>query len=416
MAVNREGLLRESVADKFCRYVRVDTESSEKSKTCPSTQGQLALAAMLRDELLAIGLADARVDACGFVYASLPPNRTEAPAIGFLAHLDTFPGVPGRGVKPVLHRRYDGKDLVLPGGLKISVAESPSLAGLAGHDLITSDGSTLLGADDKAGVAEIMALACHLVARPDKPHGPIKIAFTPDEEIGRGIGRFDVKSFGAVCAYTLDGGEAGLLECENFNAENVRVTIVGKSSHTGAARGQMINAVNAAAELAVGIPAGMRPETTDGHLGFMHVDGIEGNVERVTMRWLLRDFTEEGLAAKRRLLRMSLRQLAAKYPGLRAGMAVTGGYRNMRTRLEEDPRAVRFAWEAIARAGLEPVNGPIRGGTDGARLTYMGLPTPNLFTGGVNFHSRREFVSVQWMEKAVEVLLNLAEIWAGEKA
>ncbi|MGE5597966.1 MAG: peptidase T [Bacteroidota bacterium] len=414
--MNRETLLAESVADKFQRYVRIDTQSSEEGKTTPSTPGQLALAAMLRDELSAVGLADARVDGHGFVYASLPGNVRDAPAIGFLAHLDTVPGVPGRGVKPILHRNYQGGELILPSGLRISPAETPLLERLHGHDLITSDGRTLLGADDKAGVAAIMAYVCRLAAEPAHPHGPIKIAFTPDEEIGKGIGYFDVAGFGAYCAYTLDGGEAGEFEEENFNAENVRITICGVSSHTGTARGAMVNAVQAAADLVAGIPAGQRPETTDGRLGFLHPHTISGGEERVVMTWLLRDFREEGLAAKRNLLRLALRHLEAKYPGLRARMTRTGGYRNMLAELAKDPRICGHAKEAIRRAGLEPLVRPIRGGTDGARLTYMGLPTPNLFTGGINAHSRREMVSVQWMEKAVETLLHLSEIWAGERA
>ena len=285
---------------------------------------------------------------------------------------------------------------------------------MTGHDLITSDGTTLLGADDKAGVAEIMAAVCRLLAEPGRPHGTIKIAFTPDEEIGQGVDHFDTEGFGALCAYTVDGGEAGEFEEENFNAENYRVTITGISSHTGTARGQMVNAVLAAADLVTGIPAGMRPETTDGRLGFLHPDGIEGDPERVVMRWLIRDFTEEGLEAKKRLLRSALKLLEAKYPGLKAKMTLIRGYRNMRAKLLEDPRVSAHALAAIRRAGFEPRIVPIRGGTDGARLTYMGLPCPNLFTGGVNVHGRKEFVSVQWMEKAVEVLLNLAEIWAGE--
>ena len=412
--MNESELLTEHVADKFQRYVKVDTQSSEESKARPSTPGQLELAEILRDELQAIGLTDARVDQFGFVHATLPGNRPAAPLIGYLAHMDTFQGVPGRGVKPILHRNYAGGAVNLPNGLRITEADAPCLAGLTGHDLITSDGTTLLGADDKAGVAEIMAAVCRHVAEPGRPHGTVKIAFTPDEEIGQGVDRFDTGGFGALCAYTVDGGEAGEFEEENFNAENYRITIDGISSHTGTARGQMVNAVIAAADLVTGIPAGMRPETTDNRLGFLHPDGIEGDPERVTMRWLIRDFTEEGLEAKKRLLRNALKLLEARYPGLKAKMTFTRGYRNMRAKLQEDPRVSAHALEAIRRAGLEPRIVPIRGGTDGARLTYMGLPCPNLFTGGVNVHGRKEFVSVQWMEKAVEVLLNLAEIWAGE--
>jgi len=408
-------LLAEGVADKFQRYVRVDTQSSEQSKSVPSTPGQLVLAGMLREELLALGLADVRLDPSGLVQATLPGNKPGAPVIGFLAHLDTFPGVPGRGVRPILHRNYDGREIVLAGGCRLSPANTLVLACLFGHDLITSDGTTLLGADDKAGVAEIMTLIGRLLAAPDLPHGPLRIAFTPDEEVGRGTEHFDVAGFGAACAYTVDGGEAGGFEAENFNAVNLKVTIHGVSSHTGTARCRMINAVAAAGELATGVPAGMRPETTDGHQGFLHPDGIEGNAERVTMRWLIRDFTEEGLAAKRRLFRLAQRHLEAKYPGLRIVNRVTARYHNMAAKLAEDPRISAHALEAIGRAGLDPIRQSIRGGTDGARLTYMGLPTPNLFTGGMNVHSRREFVSVQWMEKAVEVLQHLTALWADER-
>ncbi|MGE5550074.1 MAG: peptidase T [Bacteroidota bacterium] len=413
--MTRDELLTESVADKFQRYVRIDTQSSDESSTVPSTRGQLVLAKMLRDELATIGLSEARADRYGFVYASIPGNRPDAPSIGFLAHMDTVPGVPGKGVKPILHKHYDGGDIVLPNGTKITTADTPALARLHGHDLITSDGTTLLGADDKAGVAEIMTLACRLTADPRLPHGPVQIAFTPDEEIGKGVANFDVAGFGAICAYTLDAGEAGEYEEENFNAANMRITLTGISSHTGTARGAMVNAITAAAELVAGIPADQRPETTDGRLGFLHPNVIEGNVERVTMTWLLRDFTMEGLEAKQRLLRAALKHLMLKYPGLRTRVTLKGSYRNMLAKIAQDPRITAHALAAIRRAGLEPVVTPIRGGTDGARLAYMGLPAPNLFAGGVNFHSRREFVSVQWMEKAVEVLMHLTEIWAGEK-
>ncbi|MGE5528933.1 MAG: peptidase T [Patescibacteria group bacterium] len=410
----RDELLAESVAEKFRRYVRIDTRADDGSKTCPSSPGQLALAEMLKDELIAMGVPDARVDRFGFVYASLPGNRPHAPAIGFLAHLDTAQGVPGGGVKPILHRAYSGGTIELPGGVRIQPAELPELQRLKGHDLITSDGTTLLGADDKAGVAEIMSFVARLLAEPHRAHGPIKLAFTPDEEIGRGIEHFDAAGFGAVCAYTVDGGEAGEYEEENFNAETLAVTLYGVSSHTGTARGRMVNAVAAAAELVAGIPPGMRPETTDGRLGFMHPDAVEGDVERVTLRWLLRDFTVQGLEAKRRLLHASLRLLACKYPGLRTRVRVAGAYSNMREKIEADPRVSGHALAAIRKAGLEPIVKPIRGGTDGARLSQLGLPTPNLFNGGLNVHSRRELVSVQWMEQAVEVLLHLAELWAGE--
>ena len=412
--MTRDELLRESVADKFLRYVRIDTQADESSKSSPSTPGQLVLGCLIHGELRAMGLNDARLEPTGLVYAGLPANRHQAPAVGFLAHLDTVHGVPGCGVKPILHRGYNGASIQLPNGSTLSPEEFPLLRKLLGHDLITSDGTTLLGADDKAGLAEIMTMIGCMLREPDRPHGLVRVAFTPDEEIGRGVDHFDLAGFQAICAYTADGGEAGEFEEENFNAENLRITIEGRSSHTGTARGCMINAVGAAAELIAGLPSGQKPETTDGREGFLHVDGIEGGVERVTMRWLLRDFTEDGLEEKRRLVRAALRLLRQKYPGLRTRLQVTGGYANMKSGLSADPRVSGHALTAITAAGLTPLVRPIRGGTDGARLTRMGLPTPNLFTGGLNAHSRYELVSVQWMEKAVEVLLNLVGLWAEE--
>ncbi|BAS29152.1 peptidase T [Limnochorda pilosa] len=411
--MTRNELLSEGLLAKFLRYVQVETTSAEDPQDIPSTPGQWELARILATELETMGLEDVRVDEHGIVTATLPARGApEAPAVGFLAHMDTSPAAPGRGIQPIVHRSYRGGDLVLPAGPVLSEADHPLLREVVGHDLVTSSGDTLLGADDKAGVAALMEALCRLLKDERHVHGPIRVAFTPDEENGKGIEHFDVAGFGAVAAYTLDGGRLGELEWENFNALNLRVTLQGRSAHTGTARGAMVNAVHLAARLIEGIPAEMRPETTQGREGFLHVDRVQGSVEQVEMAWLLRDFTAEGLQAKRALLERELEALRLAHPGAEATVAETGGYRNMREALERFPQVVERAREAYRDAGVEPIETPIRGGTDGARLSQMGLPTPNLFAGGVNFHSRTEWVSVQWMEKAVEVVLALAGRWA----
>ncbi|MCG0239522.1 MAG: peptidase T [Firmicutes bacterium] len=413
--LNREQLLNEGVVAKFLRYVQVDSPSGE-GEGVPSTPEQWQMARLLEAELRELGLRDVRVDSHGIVTATLPGNVPGAPVIGLLAHYDTYPGTPGRGVRPIVHRQYAGGPIHLPAGPVLSPEEQPALLQCVGHDLITSDGSTLLGADDKAGVAEIMEILCRLLRNPDWPRGDLRVAFTPDEETGRGVRHFDVAGFGAVAAYTFDGSGLGEVECENFNALNLRVTIAGRSAHTGTARGKMINALHLVAEFIGAIPAHMRPETTSGYEGFIHPDEIQGNVEAVSLTVLLRDFTEEGLSRKRAIVEGLLAGLEQRYPGCRTRVEVTGGYRNMKPVLDQHPRVVELALQAVREAGLEPVQKPIRGGTDGAVLTEMGLPTPNLFTGGMNYHSRTEWVSVQWMEKAVEVGLRLVALWAREGA
>ncbi|MGE5508358.1 MAG: peptidase T [Chitinophagales bacterium] len=410
--MDRNTFLAEGLLPKFLRYVKIDTASAEGATQTPSTPGQLELARLLKDELLALGLEDARVDDHGFVMATLPATRgVTAPAVGFLAHLDTFPGVPGANVRPVVHRNYQGGEVRLPSGEALTPAEFPALADVIGHDLVTSDGTTLLGADDKAGVAAIMEMLCRLV-REGRSHGPVKVAFTPDEEIGTGIGHFDVAAFGATAAYTLDGAGAGELEGENFNARNYRVTIHGISAHTGTARGKMVNAVHLAGEFVGAFPATARPETTSEREGFIHPDEISGNVEKVVLKVLARDFTAEGIAAKDSFLRELSASFSLRYPGARVEIEETGGYRNMKEVLDRSPEVMAFAEEAIRRAGLTPKTRGIRGGTDGARLSFMGLPTPNLSDGSQNVHSRKEWASVQHMEKAVEVALGLVELWA----
>jgi tripeptide aminopeptidase len=417
LCVHRGGELSVSeVLDRFLRYVRYDTQSDEKSTTFPSTEKQLVLLRALAEELRAMGVADASIDEFGYVMATIPPTtkKSGVPAIGFLAHVDTSPEMRGAGVVPIVHRAYDGRDLALPDdpGSVLRLHEIPALAYQLGHDVVTASGTTLLGADNKAGVAEIMTAAAFLVAHPDVPHGTIRLAFTPDEEIGRGTAHFDVKRFGALCAYTLDGGSRGEIEMESFSADAMVVTFHGRNTHPGYAKGRMVNAIKAAARFIDRLPQdAMSPETTDGHQGFVHPYVVTASVETTSVRVLIRDFVTAALKQKEAMIEALAREVAAGYPGIRVEIAVEESYRNMREVLDQHPEVVEHAREAIRRAGLEPGSHPIRGGTDGSRLSFMGLPTPNLFAGEHNFHSRLEWVSVQDMEKAVEVIVNLCRVW-----
>ena len=405
------------VLDRFLRYVQYDTQSDESSSTYPSTGKQLVLLRDLARELLDIGLADATVDEFGYVMATIPATTArDVPTVGFIAHVDTSPEMSGANVKPIVHRAYDGRDLVLPDDptAVLRLREIPELARQMGHDVVTASGTTLLGADDKAGVAAIVTAAAQLVAHPEIPHGPIRIAFTPDEEVGRGTLHFDVARFGASCAYTLDGGGRGELEVESFSADAMTVTFHGFNTHPGYARGRMVNTIKAAAAFIDRLPRDtMSPETTDGHDGFVHPYVVQASVERTSVRLIVRDFVTAALADKERLLEELAREAAAVYPGTRIEVAVDEQYRNMKEVLDRHPAVVEHAREAIRRAGLTPLMRPIRGGTDGSKLSFMGLPTPNLFAGEHNFHSRLEWVSAQDMEKAVEVIVNLCAIWAG---
>jgi tripeptide aminopeptidase len=406
-----------TVLDRFLRYVRYDTQSDEASTTYPSTAKQLALLNDLAAELKAIGLADARVDEFGYVMATVPATTTKAdvPVIGFIAHVDTSPEMPGAGVNPIVHRNYDGRDLVLPDDptAVLRFAEIPALAEQIGHDIVTASGTTLLGADNKAGVAEIVTAAAYLVAHPEIPHGPIRIAFTPDEEVGRGTDHFDVAKFGARCAYTVDGGVRGEIEVESFSADAMTVTFHGFNTHPGYAKRRMVNAIKIAAAFIDRLPHdALSPETTAGHAGFVHPYVVQASVERTSVRLLLRDFVTAGLKEKAAMIERLAREAAAAYPGARVEFVVEESYRNMKEILDQHPEIADYAREAIRRAGLEPRTHPIRGGTDGCRLSFMGLPTPNIFAGEHNFHSRLEWVSVQDMEKAVEVIVNLCQIWA----
>ena len=403
------------VLDRFLRYVQYDTPSDERSETYPSTATQLVLLRDLAEELRALGVADAAVDEHGYVMATIPATgaRRDAPTIGFIAHVDTSPEMSGAGVKPIVHTAYDGRDLVLPDDPEavLRLRDIPELGDQTGHDIVTASGTTLLGADDKAGVAEIMTAAAWLVAHPEIPHGTVRIAFTPDEEIGRGTKHFDVAKFGAAFAYTLDGGPRGEIESESFSADAMTVTFHGFNTHPGYARGRMVNAIKIAAAFIDALPRDtLSPETTDGYEGFVHPYIVQAGVDRTSVKLIVRDFVTAALNEKEALLSSLAERVTARFAGARVELAIEEQYRNMREILDRHPDVVERARRAIRRAGLEPRSKPIRGGTDGSRLSFMGLPTPNLFAGEHNFHSRLEWVSVQDMEKAVEVILNLAEI------
>jgi tripeptide aminopeptidase len=410
----------ESVLDRFLRYVTYDTQSDEQSTTYPSTGKQLVLLRDLAAELNALGLTDAAVDEFGYVTATIPATTAKpgVPTIGFIAHVDTSPEMPGAGVKPIVHRHYDGSDLVLPDdpGAVLRTADNPALADRIGDDIVTASGTTLLGADDKAGVAEIVTAAAYLVAHPEIPHGPIRIGFTPDEEIGRGTDHFDVARFGALCAYTIDGGGRGEIETESFSADAMTLTFHGFNTHPGYAKGRMVNAIKVAAAFIDRLPHdALSPETTGGHEGFVHPYVVLAGVERTSVRVLVRDFSTQGLFEKERMLERLAQEATAASPGARVEVVVEESYRNMKEVLDRHPAIADHAREAIRRAGLAPVTHAIRGGTDGCRLSFMGLPTPNLFAGEHNFHSRLEWVSVQDMEKAVEVIVHLCQIWAADQ-
>ena len=405
-----------AVLDRFLRYVGYDTQSDERSTTYPSTDKQLVLLRALTEELRAIGVADAAIDSYGYVMATIPPTTTKAgvPTIGFLAHVDTSPEMPGAGVKPLVHRAYDGRDLVLPDDptAVLRLRDIPALAEQMGHDIVTASGTTLLGADNKAGVAEIMTAAAYLVAHPEIPHGAVRLAFTPDEEVGRGTAHFDVERFGALCAYTMDGGSRGEVEMESFSADAMTITFHGFNTHPGYAKGRMVNAIKVAARFIDRLPQEtMSPETTDGHQGFVHPYVVTASVQTTSVRLLIRDFVTAALKEKEAALEALAREVAASYPGTRIEIAIEESYRNMKEVLDQHPAIVEHAREAIRRAGLEPRSRLIRGGTDGSRLSFMGLPTPNIFAGEQNFHSRLEWVSVQDMEKAVEVIVHLCCVW-----
>lgn len=402
--------------DRFCRYVRIDTTAVEGATTYPSSPGQLELGRMLTEELRALGLGDAKQDEHGIVLATIPATvQHAAPVIAWIAHVDTSPETTGRNVKPIVHENYDGRDVVLPGDPSkiIRTADNPELLTLKGKTIITTDGTTLLGADDKAGVAVIMEAAAQLVARPEVPHGPIRVCFTCDEEIGRGVDHVDLKELGAVAGYTLDGGGQGEIDGETFSADLAVVTIRGVNIHPAIGKGRMVNAVRLAGLFLDRLPRlSQSPETTADREGFLHPYRIDGGVAEVTLRILLRDFDTPRLADRAELLRAIARTVTADYPQASIDIQVTPQYRNMADGLKKEPRALAFAEEAMRRAGLQPKLTIVRGGTDGSRLTEMGLPTPNLSTGEHNLHSPLEWTCLEEMATAVRVLVELARVWA----
>jgi tripeptide aminopeptidase len=414
----------EALLDRFCRYVRIDTTADESARTYPSSPGQLELGRLLVRELRDMGVTDAAADEHGIVLATLPatvsrpgPPR-QAPAIAFIAHLDTSPETSGKGVQPLVQRGYDGHDIVLPGDPTkvIRVADNPALENLKGKTLVTSDGTTLLGADDKAGIAAIMQAAATLMGDPHLPHGPVRICFTCDEEIGHGVDHLDLAKLGVVAAYTLDGGGQGEIDGETFSADLAVVSITGVNIHPAIAKGKMVNAVRIAGAFLARLPwETLSPETTEGRDGFLHPYRIEGGVASVVLRILLRDFVTSELKNKAQVLQDIASQLRTEHPGATIEIRVTPQYRNMAEGLAKEPRALRFAEEAMRRVGLEPKRTFVRGGTDGSRLTELGLPTPNLSTGEHNLHSPLEWTCLEEMTTAVKVVVELAKIW-GEQA
>jgi len=408
--------IQHTVLERFLRYVRIDTQSDPHSKTYPSTEKQKNLGRLLVEELHAMGLADADLDACGYVYATLPATtEKDVPVICFCAHMDTSPDSSGKGVKPIVHRNYDGSDIVLPDDPSVVLrpAKHPHLRDKTGHDIITASGTTLLGADNKAGLAEIMDAVQHLISHPELQHGVIKILFTPDEEIGRGVDKVDLERLGADYAYTVDGEQLGSLEDETFSADMVTLTIDGVSAHPGFAKGNMENAVKIAGAIIAGLPANsLSPETTEGKQGFIHPVHLNGVAERATLQFIVRNFDDALLKDHVATLRGIVDKVMAHYPRSACRFEVQEQYRNMKQILDHHPEVVEYAAEAIRWAGLEPLRSSIRGGTDGSRLSFMGLPCPNIFAGEYAFHSKEEWSSVQDMQKAVETIVHLAMIWA----
>ena len=401
--------------DRFLKYVTFDTQSSEESDTVPTTEKQKRLGEYLVKELEDIGLNDAAMDQWGYVTATLPGNVDHhVPVIGLIAHLDTSPDVSGENVQAQIHKNYQGGDIVISRERDIVLKESenPALKQQIGHDIITSDGTTLLGADNKAGIAEIFDATHHLITHPEIKHGTIKVAVTTDEEVGKGADHFDIPKFGADYAYTIDGETVGEVEDETFCADTAIITITGVNVHPGYAKNKLVNAIKIAAEIIGGLPKDrLSPETTEKRQGYLHPHNITGNVEQAVVKFLVRDFTVEGLQENEALLRELADKVMAKHPKAKMDFKIDEYYRNMKYKLDEDPKVVEYAVEAVKRAGLTPVRNIIRGGTDGARLSYDGLLTPNIFTGGHNFHSRQEWISVQDMHKAVDVIVRLIQIW-----
>ena len=404
-----------TAAERFMRYVQIDTQSNPQSDTSPTSEKQKDLSRVLADELKAMGIKDAHMDEWGYVYGTIASNTNKnVPVICFCSHIDTAPDASGQNVKPLLHKNYQGRDIVLPDDNTqiLRKAEIPYLEKLIGHDLITASGDTLLGADDKAGVAEIMDAANFFMQHTEVKHGTIKILFTPDEEVGKGTSKLDMKKLGAQFGYTLDGGEAGSLEDETFSADGVQLIIYGVITHPGYAKNKLVNALKIAGDLLASLPrAELSPETTEHKNGFIHPVRVDGIAEKATIDFIIRDFITEGLKKKEDLLLSLIETVLKKYPGAKFEFNVKEQYRNMKEVLDQHPQVVAYAKEAIKRSGLRLKMESIRGGTDGSRLSFMGLPCANLFAGMQAIHSKKEFISVQDMNKAVETIVNLATIW-----
>lgn len=406
--------MKEEIIERFTKYVQVNTQSDPNSDTCPSTPGQFELGKMLVEELKAIGMEEVTMDENGYVMATLPANtEKEVPTIGFLAHMDTATEFTGANVKPQIVENYDGGDIILNKALHIvlSPKDFPELSNYKGHTLITTDGTTLLGADNKAGIAEIMTAMSYLIQHPEIKHGKVRVAFTPDEEIGRGPHKFDVAKFGAKFAYTVDGGPLGELEYESFNAAEAKITIKGKNVHPGTAKGKMINSMKIAMEFHRQLPANEAPEHTEGYEGFYHLLSFQGNVEETTLYYIIRDFDRQQFEARKAKMQEIAANLQKTYGKERIVIEIKDQYYNMREKIEPVREIVDIAYEAMKNLNIEPKISPIRGGTDGSQLSYMGLPTPNIFTGGENFHGRYEYISVDNMIKATNVIIEIIKLF-----
>jgi tripeptide aminopeptidase len=406
--------MKQEIIERFTKYVKVNTQSDPNSDTCPSTPGQLELGNMLVEELKAIGMEEVTIDENGYIMATLPANTDkDVPTIGFLAHMDTAPEFTGANVHPQIVENYDGGDIVLNKSLNIvlSPKDFPELANYKGHTLITTDGTTLLGADNKSGIAEIMTAMAYLIQHPEIKHGKVRVAFTPDEEIGRGPHKFDVAKFGAKFAYTVDGGPLGELEYESFNAAEAKITIKGKNVHPGTAKGKMINSMKIAIEFHGQLPANEAPEHTEGYEGFYHLLSFQGNVEETMLHYIIRDFDRKQFEARKAKMQEIAAKLQEKYGKERIAIEIKDQYYNMREKIEPVREIVDIAYEAMKNLNIEPKISPIRGGTDGSQLSYMGLPTPNIFTGGENFHGRYEYISVDNMIKATNVIIEIIKLF-----
>jgi len=400
--------------DRFLKYVKYDTQSDEESESFPSTEKQKILSQDLADELKKIGLKNAHMDEWGYVMATLPSNTDkEVDPIAFIAHVDTSPAVTGENVNPIIQKNYQSGDIELPnGGWVIKESENPDLKNMKGFDIITTDGTTLLGADNKAGVAEIMDAVNYFVSYPEVKHGPVKICFTPDEEVGRGTEKIDLNKLGAKYAYTVDGSSRGEVEIETFSADAVNINFIGKNIHPGYAKGIMINSMKVAADFIKSLPKDkLSPETTEGRDGYVHPVAINGNEEKTTIKFIIRDFDTPKLKDYEDILKNLAEETIAKFPGAKLEFKVIEQYRNMKEVLDNHPQVYEYAYETMKNLDIEPITRPIRGGTDGSRLSFMGLPTPNIFAGEHSFHSQLEWVAVQDMEMAVKVIVELAQVW-----